>query len=73
MMDDKHDNEGSYGFESNYDLVKYPFSSNMRVEQPDNFMSVKKFSNFFGVIFPFGENDADTKISETLFTTNYLE
>ena len=67
MMDDKHDNEGSYGFESNYDLMKYPFSSNMRVEQPDNFMSVKKFSNFFG------ENDADTKNSETLFTTNYLE
>ena len=67
MMDDKLDNEGSYEFESNYDLVKYPFSSNMRVEQPDNFMSVKKFSNFFG------ENDADTKISETLFTTNYLK
>ena len=46
--------------------MKYPFSSYQRVEQPDNFMSVKKFSNFVT------ESVTEDKIEETLFSTNYF-
>ena len=64
IMDDKQDNEASDLIESKNELMKYPFSSNQRFEQPDNFMSVKKFSNFFS------ECVNDDKIDETLFSSN---
>ena len=65
-MDDRQDNDGTSIQPSKNDFEKYPFSSYQRVEQPDNFMSVKKFSNFYG------EQEYDEKIDETLFSSNYF-
>ena len=65
-MDDKQDNEGINNTESRNEHEKYPFNSYQRVEQPDDFMSVKKFSNFFG------ENDDNNKIDKTHFSINYF-
>ena len=66
IMDDKQDNERVNNIESRNEHEKYPFNSYQRVEQPDDFMSVKKFSNFFS------ECVNDDKIDETLFSSNYF-
>ena len=63
MMDDREEIEDTNPIESKIDLMKYPFSSYQRVEQPDNFMSVKKFSNFV---------TESVTIDETLFSSNYF-
>ena len=64
MMDQMEENDGCNDTTQNNYQMKYPFNSSYNLFQPDNFMSVKKFSNFYP------ENDIDVEIQETHFSSN---